>query len=100
MSSAEDGFAVDLEHLDAVTARMRGLKAYVVDQLTALDAKAKAVIPDWSGEAAAAYRTAHQDWADGAADVQDGLSVMEKAAQTAHANYSGAMAANLKRLGL
>lgn len=79
---------------------MRGLKGFVVDQLAALDAKAKAVMPAWSGEAATAYQTAHAEWADGATDVQDGLVVMEKAAQSAHSNYSTAMAANLKRLGL
>ncbi|QLY32955.1 WXG100 family type VII secretion target [Nocardia huaxiensis] len=97
---AGEGFSVDLEHLDSVTARMRALKSFVVDQLAALDAKANAVMPTWTGEAATAYQVAHQEWADGATDVQDGLAVLEKAAQTAHGNYTGAMAANLKRLGL
>lgn len=100
MSTAEDGFSVDLEHLDAVTARMRGLKGYVADQLAALDSAANAAMLNWSGEAATAYQVAHREWADGATDIQDGLTAMESAAQIAHANYSGAMTKNLKRLGL
>ncbi|MDO3650542.1 WXG100 family type VII secretion target [Nocardia mangyaensis] len=100
MSTPGEGFSVDLAELEAITARMRALKGFVIDQLAALDSKANAVMSTWTGEAAAAYQIAHQEWADGATDVQDGLAVMEKAAQSAHGNYSTAMAANLKRLGL
>ncbi|MEV0251819.1 WXG100 family type VII secretion target [Nocardia sp. NPDC050712] len=100
MSAAGEGFSVDLDHLDDVTIRMRQLKAYIIDQLAALDEKAKAVLPTWIGDASIAYQVAHQEWADGATDVQEGLAVLEKAAQTAHGNYTGAMAANLKRLGM
>lgn len=87
--TAEDGFSVDLEHLDAVTARMRGLKGYVADQLAALDSAANAAMLNWSGEAATVYQVAHREWADGATDIQDGLAAMESAAQIAHSNYSG-----------
>ncbi|MBL1075242.1 WXG100 family type VII secretion target [Nocardia sp. 2] len=99
MSVAGEGYSVDLAHLDDVTARMRALKAFVIDQLTALDTKAQAAMTSWNGEAATAYQVAHQEWADGATDVQEGLQVLEKAAQTAHGNYTSAVAANLKRLG-
>lgn len=99
MTVPGEGYKVDLNHLDEVTARIRSFKDFVEDSLTALDNKAKELSASWSSEAAAAYEVAHREWLVGATEVRDGIGDLESAARTAHHNYSGAMAANLRMLG-
>ncbi|MET9491319.1 WXG100 family type VII secretion target [Nocardia sp. NPDC006630] len=100
MSVPGEGYSVDLTHLDEVTAHIRAFKGFVADNLSALDDRAKALSATWSSEAATAYETAHREWLTGANEVRDGLAALEAAARTAHENYTGAIAANLRMLGL
>ncbi|MEU4314948.1 WXG100 family type VII secretion target [Nocardia sp. NPDC024068] len=92
-------FRVDLDHLEDVTNRIRGLKEYAIDQLTALDAKVKSLGPAWSGDAALAYAEAHRTWSVSAGEVQEGLQALQDAATQARENYQGAMAVNVRMLG-
>ncbi|QLY29936.1 WXG100 family type VII secretion target [Nocardia huaxiensis] len=100
MTVAGEGYSVDLNHLDEVTARLQAFKAFLTAHLDTLDAKAREVVASWTGEVATAYAVAHNEWVAGATDVREGLQVLETAAGTAHGNYSSALATNMSRLGL
>ncbi|MFF2556980.1 WXG100 family type VII secretion target [Nocardia sp. NPDC058058] len=100
MTGPGAGYSVDLAHLDEVTARIRAFKGFVTDYLKTLDEKAGELSGSWSSEAAAAYELAHREWLSGAQEVRAGLDALEAAAASAHRNYRGAVAANLKMLGL
>ncbi|WP_067819191.1 WXG100 family type VII secretion target [Nocardia inohanensis] len=93
-------YSVDLEKLDNLAARIGGLAGFIADQLTAIDQKAKEVGATWSGGAAAAYAEAHAKWHTGATDVQEGLTAVQASVKTAHQAYTGAVAANLRILGV
>lgn len=94
-----DGYRVDLDHLDEVTARIASLRGFVEDSLDGLDSRITAVHQSWTGEAAVRHAEAHREWRTAAGEVRDGIDSMRAAATAAHASYSGALAANLKLLG-
>lgn len=100
MTMDSSAFSVDLEKLDNLAARIGGLAGFISDQLAAIDQKAKEVGATWSGGAAAAYSDAHTKWLAGATDVQEGLAEVRTAAKAAHEAYTGAVAANLRILGV
>ncbi|MEV2220421.1 WXG100 family type VII secretion target [Nocardia vinacea] len=93
-------FSVDLDQLDKLADRVRGLVGFITDQLAAIDQKAKEVGAVWSGSAAEAYREAHAEWTVGATDVQEGLAALQDAAKRTHEGYVGAVAENLRILGI
>ncbi|WP_327114387.1 WXG100 family type VII secretion target [Nocardia sp. NBC_01730] len=99
--SAEEAreFSVDLQHLEDVTARVRGFKEFVAGYLSELDSRASALGTSWSGPAAAAYTDAHREWIVGATDVQEGLQALEDATRRAHETYTGAVTTNMRMLG-
>ncbi|WP_330181775.1 WXG100 family type VII secretion target [Nocardia sp. NBC_01503] len=97
--STPGGYSVDLTHLDETTARIRAFTGFVSVHLASLDEMAKTLSATWSSEAATAYGLAHREWSTGAQEVRDGLDALESAARTAHSNYQGAIAANLRMLG-
>ncbi|PPJ31764.1 WXG100 family type VII secretion target [Nocardia nova] len=94
-----DGYRVDLDHLDAVTAAIAGLQGFVADSLAGLDARVAAAHQSWTGSGADKHRAAHQEWMKAAEEVHDGIEKMRAAAAAAHGHYSNAVAANLKLLG-
>lgn len=49
----------------------------------------------WTGEGAAAHAEAQRHWAAGEAMMRQALAQLTAAGQSAHANYTGAMATNL-----
>lgn len=100
MTADASAFSVDLEKLDNLAARIGGLAGFISDQLAAIDRKATEVGVAWTGGAAAAYADAHTKWLAGATDVQDGLAEVRTAVKTAHEAYTGAVAANLRILGV
>lgn len=99
MSTADGSYRVDLEHLDAVTARVAGLHGFVTDSLTGLDQRIAAAHQQWSGEAADRHTAAHREWSTAAAEVRDGIATMRRAADTAHAAYAEGLTAINQTLG-
>jgi WXG100 family type VII secretion target len=98
MSSTGD-YRVDLDHLDAVTASIGGLRGFVADSLTGLDARITAAHQDWTGAAADKHAAAHREWMRAATEVSEGIEAMHTAAKTAHTAYTDVIAANHKTLG-
>ena len=100
MSDPERGYSVDLEHLDAVTARIGGLHGFITDSLAGLDSRIAAAHQDWTGAAADKHAEAHREWANAATEAAAGIAAMRAAAQTAHTAYTDAITANHKILGI
>ncbi|MCE5289791.1 MAG: WXG100 family type VII secretion target [Nocardiaceae bacterium] len=90
-------FRVDLAHLDQITSQLAGLVDYIEAGLAELDQAVAAA--EWTGDAAAAFTTAHREWTLGAKDLNDGIAAMRQAATRAHQSYSSATATNLANLG-
>ncbi|MEG8182583.1 WXG100 family type VII secretion target [Nocardia terpenica] len=93
-----DGYRVDLEHLDSVTARIAGLQGFVQDTLAGLDARMATAHQNWTGETADKHSQAHREWIKAADEVHEGIETMRAAAAAAHGHYSDALAANLRIL--
>jgi WXG100 family type VII secretion target len=100
MTADARAFSVDLDKLDVLAGRIRGLAGFIADQLAAIDQKAKAAEAVWTGSAAAAYNEAHAEWLAGATDINEGLTAVQEAVKHAHESYTGAVAANLRMLGV
>jgi ESAT-6 family protein len=82
MQSAEDDFR----------AILNGLRA----ELDELDGRLRAGLAEWTGDARAAYDTAHAAWQQAAADMARSLALLQAAVGTAHLNYQSARTANLR----
>ncbi|MFC8044298.1 WXG100 family type VII secretion target [Nocardia sp. NPDC057353] len=96
---ADDSFRVDLNELDAVTARVAGFIGFLSDSLSGLEQRMGKLQQNWEGETAAAQDQAYRQWATGATDVVEGIEVMRQAAVDAHGRYTAAIDANLRMLG-
>ncbi|WP_433659933.1 WXG100 family type VII secretion target [Nocardia sp. CA-128927] len=92
-------YRVDLNHLDAVTAKVAALNSFVADSLAELDQRIATVQGSWHGAAADAHAAAHAEWTAAAATMADGLAKMRVAAAAAHASCQDGTAANLSMLG-
>lgn len=83
---------VDLERLAALIDRMALVEAQLAE--IRADVAARTTHVDWTGAAAARHLEAQARWADGAAQLHDGLAELRAAASTAHGNYLAAAGAN------
>lgn len=94
-------FAFDLDHIDQVTARVRGFIGFLDDHLQGLDRRVEQLLRagTWTGDTAQAYAQAHREWSAAAMEAREGLSEMEMAAQHAREQYAAAMDANKRMTG-
>nr|WP_296775888.1 WXG100 family type VII secretion target [Rhodococcus sp. (in: high G+C Gram-positive bacteria)] len=92
-------FSVDLEVLDATVVRLGAYVEYLEDKLGALDQRVASLRDDWTGDAADAHSAAHIEWTAGSRQMREGVDAMRRVAQTAHASYQLAVAANLRMFG-
>lgn len=91
-------FAVDIERLDNLIARLSNLAGYLTEQLDLIDDKVATLDGAWETLAANAYRDAHRLWSTGAREFATGLADISDAARTAHTRYTTAAAVNQKML--
>ncbi len=89
-----EAFAVEPEALAEAVQRMTAFQQYAEDMITEIDSRVARLRATWSGEAAAAHAEAHRHWKRGEAMMRAGLEQLEKAASTAHGNYTGAASVN------
>jgi WXG100 family type VII secretion target len=100
MSDPDRGYSVDLEHLDAVTARIGGLHGFITESLTGLDSRIAAAHQEWAGAAADKHNAAHREWMKAAGEARDSIEAMRAAAQAAHTAYTDVVTANRRTLGV
>ncbi|WP_280398674.1 WXG100 family type VII secretion target [Nocardia carnea] len=91
-------FAVDIERLDNLIARLSNLAGYLTEQLDLIDDKVATLDGAWETLAANAYRDAHRLWSTGAREFATGLADISDAARTAHTRYTTAAQVNKKML--
>ncbi|BBX65060.1 ESAT-6-like protein EsxE [Mycobacterium saskatchewanense] len=90
-----DPFHVDPEALADAVKRMAAFQRHAEEVLAEIDSRVQRLHGAWTGEAAAAHAEAHQHWARGEAMMREALARLRAAGETAHRNYTGAMAQNL-----
>ncbi|MFF0491368.1 WXG100 family type VII secretion target [Nocardia sp. NPDC004068] len=100
MTEDARAFTVDLDKLENLAARIRGFADFIAGQLDSIDQKAKQADGHWTGSAADAYRETHAEWLAGAIDIKEGLRNLEKVVKQVHEGYTGAVADNLRILGI
>lgn len=92
-------FAVDLDELEQMVARLAGLAGFVTEHLDEIDQRVASLQGSaWEGVAARAYSDAHRQWAVGAREFVDGIRAMSDVAKAAHGHYTAAVETNLKML--
>lgn len=89
-----EAFTIDPESLADAVQRMAEFQRYVEGMLDEVDTMVSTLHTTWTGEGATAHAEAHRHWARGAAMMREALTQLHGAGKNAHANYTGAMAAN------
>lgn len=90
-----EAFGVDPRALADAVRRMAEFQRHAEDLINEIDSRATQLHATWTGAGAAAHAEAHQRWTRGEAMMREGLAALKSAGETAHANYTGAMATNL-----
>ena len=90
-----EAFRVDPEALANAVQRMTEFQHRAEDMLVEMDSRITRLHAGWTGEGAAAHAEAHGHWARGEAMMREALAQLRTAGETAHRNYTGAMATNL-----
>ena len=89
-------YAVDLAELQDKVQEMTDFEAKVEEALAHLDQVVQRLHVTFTGEAAVAHRTAHDQWASGMREMRAGLGEIRAAAERAHQNYDAAVQANAR----
>ncbi|HEX5495990.1 MAG TPA: WXG100 family type VII secretion target [Mycobacteriales bacterium] len=87
---------VDLARLRDVVEQMAQFEADLNSALEDVDSRVTRLHDGWTGQAAKAHRAAHRRWRQGATEMHQALVTMRGIAETAHSNYSSAVAANTR----
>ncbi|MBZ5739801.1 WXG100 family type VII secretion target [Nocardioides mangrovi] len=87
-------FQVDLDELRTTITTLQDLEMTVESRLAELADVISGLQDTWSGEAAAAQRSAHARWVSGAHEMHVALGRLRVAADHAHQGYSAAADAN------
>ncbi len=90
-----DAFRVDPQALADAVQRMTEFQRYAEHRLTEIDSLVTNLHATWTGRGATAHAEAHRHWANGEAMMREALAQLRTAGETAHRNYTGAIAKNL-----
>ena len=89
-------YSVDLDRMADAVERMAKFGTTLDVQLEKLDRRIARLHTTWSGDAARAQREAHEEWMRAATSMRQALATMRSITKTAHDNYHGAVAANVR----
>ena len=89
-------YAVDLGELQDKIDEMAEFERRIEKALTHLDGVVDRLHLTFTGEAANAHRTAHQQWVAGMQEMKKGLAEVRAAGERAHTNYTNAVQANAR----
>jgi WXG100 family type VII secretion target len=90
-----EAFQVDPDALADAVERMSEFQRHAESMLSEIDSLVSNLHATWTGEGATAHAEAHRHWARGETMMREALAQLRAAADTAHGNYTGAMAKNL-----
>lgn len=88
-------FRVDPDALADAVHRMAEFERYAERLVAETDSAVRHLHATWTGKGADAHAEAHRRWTHGEAMMREALARLRGAGATAHANYTGAMAANV-----
>lgn len=88
---------VNLGRLDHVIGELGGFDKEIEQQIAALESRVAALHTRWDGEAAAKHIEAHDEWAQGAQLLSDGIRGLHGASAEAHRSFQETVAANRAR---
>lgn len=91
-------YRVELAELLAFVDRLQAFESRAEASAARVDEQVAALHNTWSGDAADAHRTRHQEWMDAATQMRDALAQLRAAAHNAHRNYTGAAQLNVDML--
>lgn len=91
-------YRVELDELLAFVEELQSFEQRAESIAARVDSQIATLHETWSGEAAAAHRSQHDEWAAGAAQMRDALMQLRDAAHTAHRNYTEAAQVNIEML--
>lgn len=89
-------FAVDLEELAHVVAKMATCQARMHEVADEVSRRVRALHGSWRGEASVAHETAQQVWDAGFHDMRAALAAMRTVADVAHDHYEAAALTNVE----
>ncbi|WP_101525302.1 WXG100 family type VII secretion target [Nocardioides houyundeii] len=92
-------FRVDVEELRLVVAEMTACQAALDDLVGDADAVTRDLHAEWSGLARDAHVTSYARWRGEFADMTQALAGIRDLGDTAQANYTAAVGANLSMWG-
>lgn len=87
-------FTINTDELADIVSDMARFDADAESTCSDVDALVQKLHASWSGDAAAAQRAAHDRWTKGAQQMRSAIGDLKQSGDTAHANYTGAVAAN------
>ena len=89
-----EAFSVDPEALSDALMRMDNFQRTSAALLAEIDNVVKNLHVSWDGAGATAHAQAHQEWAQGAAQMDEALRTLHTTGAGAHHNYTQAAATN------
>ncbi|MGN6605867.1 MAG: WXG100 family type VII secretion target [Jatrophihabitans sp.] len=89
-----EAFAVDLDGLADLVARMAAFDRAAEALGRRIDATVTGLATTWTGDAATSYEAAHARWRRDLDDLREAVTALHGVAHAAHHNYSAALAAN------
>ena len=91
-------YRVELEELLAFVDRLQSFEQRAETIAARVDEQVATLHDAWSGSAAAAHRTEHDEWMAGAAQMREALAQLRTAARNAHQHYTDAARLNMEML--
>ncbi|KUH99164.1 WXG100 family type VII secretion target [Mycobacterium sp. IS-3022] len=91
-------YRVELEELLAFVEKLRAFEDRAEDIASRVDGQIAELHTSWSGDAADAHRTNHDEWTAAAAQMREAVIELREAAHNAHRNYTEAVKLNLAML--
>lgn len=91
-------YRVELSELLGFADRLEAFESRAEAAATRVDDQIAALHTTWSGDAADAHRTRHQEWMTAANQMREALAQLRAAAHNAHRNYTGAAQLNVDML--
>lgn len=92
-------FKVDLDHMSRTIAQMTAFTGQAESWCQEVDSDVQSLHGQWSGEAAAAQKSAHDQWVAAIDAMRADLDKLKKIAQDGHANYTEAGKKNKEMWG-
>ena len=89
------GYGVDVDELAAVLTAIESCGRYLADLAGEVEAAQVLLHAHWSGLASDAHLTSHVSWRRSFAEMSSALADLRAVGDTARANYSAAVGANL-----